>query len=110
MYDGSNYYPMSKWVLFGHHFAAIAGAVMAGAMHNQIILLASVKHDGQSLVEVARAEINKTSGITASIDVLIILVVALAGLGMVSQPNKQWGSNINDAPPSNIDYNSGRGY
>ncbi len=120
MYDGSNYYPMSKWVLFGHHFAAIAGAgplvgpvlavqfgfapgllwilagaVMAGAMHDLVILLASVKHDGKSLVEIARAEINKTSGITASIAVLIILVVALAGLGMVvvnALAESSWGT------------------
>ena len=120
MYDGSNYYPMSKWVLFGHHFAAIAGAgplvgpvlavqfgfapgllwilagaVMAGAMHDLVILLASVKHDGQSLAEIARAEINKTSGITASIAVLIILVVALAGLGMVvvnALAESSWGT------------------
>ena len=119
-YDGSNYYPMSKWVLFGHHFAAIAGAgplvgpvlavqfgfapgllwilagaVMAGAMHDLVILLASVKHDGQSLAEIARAEINKTSGITASIAVLIILVVALAGLGMVvvnALAESSWGT------------------
>jgi len=120
MYDGSNYYPMSKWVLFGHHFAAIAGAgplvgpvlavqfgfapgllwilagaIMAGAMHDLVILLASVKHDGKSLVEIARAEINKTSGITASIAVLIILVVALAGLGMVvvnALAESSWGT------------------
>ncbi len=120
MYDGNNYYPMSKWVLFGHHFAAIAGAgplvgpvlavqfgfapgllwilagaVMAGAMHDLVILLASVKHDGKSLVEIARAEINKTSGITASIAVLIILVVALAGLGMVvvnALAESSWGT------------------
>ncbi len=120
MYDGSNYYPMSKWVLFGHHFAAIAGAgplvgpvlavqfgfapgllwilvgaVMAGAMHDLVILLASVKHDGKSLVEIARAEINKTSGITASVAVLIILVVALAGLGMVvvnALAESSWGT------------------
>ena len=120
MYDGSNYYPMSKWVLFGHHFAAIAGAgplvgpvlavqfgfapgllwilagaVMAGAMHDLVILLASVKHDGHSLAEIARAEINKTSGITASIAVLIILVVALAGLGMVvvnALAESSWGT------------------
>ena len=120
MYDGSNYYPMSKWVLFGHHFAAIAGAgplvgpvlavqfgfapgllwilagaIMAGAMHDLVILLASVKHDGQSLAEIARAEINKTSGITASIAVLIILVVALAGLGMVvvnALAESSWGT------------------
>jgi len=79
-YDGQNFYPMSKWVLFGHHFAAIAGAgplvgpvlaaqfgylpgflwmivgaVMAGAVHDLIILTASIRHDGKSLAEIARA-------------------------------------------------------
>jgi carbon starvation protein len=108
LFDGQNYYPMNKWVLFGHHFAAIAGAgplvgpvlavqfgycpgllwilagaVLAGAMHDFIILVASVKYDGKSLVEIARIEINRVSGITASVAVLIILVVAIAGLGMV---------------------------
>lgn len=120
LYDGNNYYPMSKWVLFGHHFAAIAGAgplvgpvlavqfgfapgllwilagaVVAGAMHDLVILLASVRHDGHSLAEIARAEINKISGITASIAVLIILVVALAGLGMVvvnALAESSWGT------------------
>jgi carbon starvation protein len=108
LFDGQNYYPMNKWVLFGHHFAAIAGAgplvgpvlavqfgycpgliwilagaVIAGAMHDFIILIASVRYDGKSLVEIASAEINKLSGITASVAVLIILVIAIAGLGMV---------------------------
>lgn len=120
MFDGQNYYPMNKWVLFGHHFAAIAGAgplvgpvlaaqfgycpgllwilagaVMAGAMHDFVILIASVKYDGRSLIEIARAEINRTSGITASVAVLIILVVALAGLGMVvvnALAESSWGT------------------
>jgi carbon starvation protein len=120
MFDGQNYYPMSKWVLFGHHFAAIAGAgplvgpvlaiqfgyapgllwilagaVMAGAMHDLVILVASIRYDGKSLVEIAKAEINKISGITSSIAVLIILVVALAGLGMVvvnALAESSWGT------------------
>jgi carbon starvation protein len=108
LYDGQNYYPMSKWVLFGHHFAAIAGAgplvgpvlaaqfgffpgflwmlvgaVMAGAVHDFVILTASIQHDGKSLAEIARVEINKASGITSSIAILLIIVVALAGLGLV---------------------------
>src|SRR5512133_2077180 len=108
LYDGQNYYPMNKWVLFGHHFAAIAGAgplvgpvlaaqfgfmpgflwmlvgaVMAGAVHDMVILTASVQHDGKSLAEIARAEINKFSGITTSFAIILIIIVALAGLGMV---------------------------
>ena len=118
--DGQNYVPMSKWVLFGHHFAAIAGAgplvgpvlaaqfgyfpgflwmvigsVMAGAVHDLVILVASVQHDGKSLAVIARAEISKTSGGIASLAVLIILIVALAGMGMVvvnALAESSWGT------------------
>ena len=108
LYDGQNYVPMSKWVLFGHHFAAIAGAgplvgpvlaaqfgyfpgfvwmlvgsVFAGAVHDFIILYASTRSDGKSLAEIARVEINKVSGFTSSIAILLILVIAMAGLGLV---------------------------
>ena len=108
LYDKHNYHPMKKLVLFGHHFAAIAGAgplvgpvlaaqfgyfpgflwmlvgsVMAGAVHDYVILLASVRHDGKSLAEIARTEINKVSGITTSVATFIIIIIALAGLGLV---------------------------
>ncbi len=107
MYDGQNYFPTNKWVLFGHHFAAITGAgpligpvlaaqfgvlpgylwiligvVLAGAVHDFIIFFASVRHGGKSLAEIAKTEISPLSGIIASIAVLFILVVALAGLGL----------------------------
>lgn len=107
MYDGQNYFPTNKWVLFGHHFAAITGAgpligpvlaaqfgvlpgylwiligvVLAGAVHDFIIFFASVRHGGKSLAEIAKTEISPISGIIASIAVLFILVVALAGLGL----------------------------
>jgi carbon starvation protein len=118
--DGQNYVPMSKWVLFGHHFAAIAGAgplvgpvlatqfgyfpgflwmvlgsVMAGAMHDLVILVASVQHDGKSLAEIARVEVSKLSGTIASLAILIILVVALAGMGVVvvnALAESSWGT------------------
>src|SRR5512133_1965835 len=120
LYDGQNYYPMNKWVLFGHHFAAIAGAgplvgpvlaaqfgfmpgfvwmlvgaVMAGAVHDVVILTASVRHDGKSLAEIAKIEISSFSGIITSIAVLIILVIALAGLGVVvvnALAESSWGT------------------
>ncbi|MFA6126568.1 MAG: carbon starvation protein A [Bacteroidales bacterium] len=120
LYDGQNYIPTSRWVLFGHHFAAIAGAgplvgpvlaaqfgfypgfiwmlvgaVMAGAVHDLVILTASIEHDGKSLAEIARAEINKISGTTASIAILLVLVLALAGLGMVvvnALAESSWGT------------------
>jgi carbon starvation protein len=118
--DGQNYYPTNKWVLFGHHFAAIAGAgplvgpvlavqfgyfpgfmwmligaVMAGAVHDVVLLTASIRHDGKSIAEIAKYEINKMSGITTSIAVIIIIVVALAGLGLVvvnSLSGSPWGT------------------
>ena len=118
--DGHNYYPMSKWVLFGHHFAAIAGAgplvgpvlaaqfgflpgflwlllgvVIAGAVQDFIIFAASVRHDGKSLAEIARTEISPLSGAVASVAILVIIVVALAGLGIVvvnALAESSWGT------------------
>jgi carbon starvation protein len=111
---------MNKWVLFGHHFAAIAGAgplvgpvlaaqfgfmpgflwmligaVMAGSVHDFVILTASVQHDGQSLAAIAKAEINKVSGITTTFAIILIIVVALAGLGLVvinALADSSWGT------------------
>ena len=109
LYDGHNYHPMSKWVLFGHHFAAIAGAgplvgpvlacqfgyfpgyvwmvvgaVMAGSVHDMVILTASIRHDGRSLAEIARREIGRSaSGLTASLATFFIIIIAMAGLGLV---------------------------
>jgi carbon starvation protein len=120
MFDGQNYYPMNKWVLFGHHFAAIAGAgplvgpvlaaqfgfmpgfiwmllgaVMAGAVHDYVILSASVQHDGKSLAFIAKEEINKFSGGVTIFAIILILIVALAGLGLVvinALAESSWGT------------------
>ena len=106
--DGQNYHPTPKWVLFGHHFAAISGAgpligpvlamqfgylpgliwivvgvCLAGAVQDMLVLAASVRRDGRSLAEIARAEIGPMAGATASITILFVVVIALAGLGMV---------------------------
>jgi carbon starvation protein len=106
--DGHNYVPSPKWVLFGHHFAAIAGAgplvgptlaaqfgfapgllwillgsVLAGAAQDFTVLVASVRHKGQSLAGIARNEIGPFAGFAAMIAVLFILLVTLAGLGIV---------------------------
>src|SRR5919206_2381077 len=108
MYDGHNYYPTNKWVLFGHHFAAISGAgplvgpvlaaqfgflpgllwlvigvCLGGAVHDFVILAASVRRKGKSLAEIARSEISPVSGVIAMIAILFIVIVALAGLGLV---------------------------
>ena len=120
LFDGQNYYPMNKWVLFGHHFAAIAGAgplvgpvlaaqfgfmpgflwmligaVMAGSVHDFVILTASVQHDGKSLAAIAKAEINKFSGAITSFAIILIIIVALAGLGLVvvnALAESSWGT------------------
>jgi carbon starvation protein len=106
--DGHNFVPMNKWVLFGHHFAAIAGAgplvgpvlaaqfgyapgliwllagaVLAGCVHDFTVLVASVRHGGRSLAEIARMEVGPVAGITAGLAILFIVVIALAGLGLV---------------------------
>jgi carbon starvation protein len=121
LYDGQNYFPVSKWVLFGHHFAAIAGAgpligpvlacqfgffpgflwmvlgaVLAGSVHDMVILSASIHHDGKSLSEIALTEIKKlTSSVTTSLATFIIIIVSLAGLGMVvvnALAESSWGT------------------
>jgi carbon starvation protein len=106
-YDGANYYPTPRWVLFGHHFAAITGAgpllgpvlaiqfgwapgfmwllagcVLAGAVHDMIALWASTRRGGRSLAEITRSEIGSVAGNTAIVAILFILVVTLAGLGL----------------------------
>src|SRR5438067_13664565 len=108
MYDGSNYHPMNKYVLFGHHFAAISGpgpligpvlaaqfgflpgllwlvigVCLGGAVHDFMILVASIRRKGKSLAEIARTEISPVSGFVAGVAILFIVVIALAGLGLV---------------------------
>lgn len=107
-YDGHNYYPTSKWVLFGHHFAAItgsgpligptlaaqfgyapgfiwlvAGCVLAGAVHDFVILWASVRRGGRSLAEITRDEIGPVAWFAGAVAILFIVVIAIAGLGIV---------------------------
>jgi carbon starvation protein len=107
-YDGHNYYPTSKWVLFGHHFAAItgsgpligptlaaqfgyapgliwlvAGCCLAGAVHDFIILWASVRRNGRSLAEIVRDEIGPVAWLSAAVAILFIVIIAIAGLGII---------------------------
>ena len=117
--DGHNYVASPKWVLFGHHFAAIAGAgplvgptlaaqfgfapgflwiligaVLAGCVQDFTVLVASVRHRGRSLADVARTEISPFAGLVAMIAMLFILIVTLAGLGIVvvnALSNSPWG-------------------
>src|SRR5712664_219687 len=106
--DGQNYHPTNKWVLFGHHFAAISGAgpligpvlaiqygympgllwlvigvCLAGAVQDMLVLAASVRRGGKSLAEIARTELGRPAAIIVSAAILFIVVIALAGLGFV---------------------------
>jgi carbon starvation protein len=107
-YDGQNYDPTNKYVLFGHHFAAIAGAgpligpvlaiqygympgllwvvigvCLAGAVQDMLVLAASVRRGGKSLAEIARTELGRPAAVIVSAAILFIVVIALAGLGIV---------------------------
>jgi carbon starvation protein len=107
-YDGANYYPTSRWVLFGHHFAAIAGAgplvgpvlaaqfgfmpgllwlvagvCLAGAIQDSFWLWASTRRGGRSLADIARTDVGPVAGLTAAVAVLFITVIAMAGLGII---------------------------
>jgi carbon starvation protein len=118
--DGQNYHVTTRWVLFGHHFAAIAGAgpligpvlaaqfgyapgliwlvagvCLAGAVHDMIILWASTRRGGCSLADIARSEIGPVAGTTAALAILFIVIIALAGLGLAvvnALEHSAWGT------------------
>ncbi|EHJ01931.1 carbon starvation protein CstA [Clostridium sp. DL-VIII] len=118
--DGKDYVPTNKWVLLGHHFAAIAGAgpligpvlaaqfgylpgalwiligsVAAGAVHDIVMLFASVRFDGESIAEIAKRTLGKRIGFITSISVIFILIITMAGLGLPvvnSLYNSPWGT------------------
>jgi carbon starvation protein len=118
--DGHNYHVTTRWVLFGHHFAAIAGAgpligpvlaaqfgyapgliwlvggvCLAGAVHDMIILWASTRRGGSSLADIARTEIGPVAGTTAALAILFIVIIALAGLGLAvvnALEHSAWGT------------------
>ncbi|KLU62467.1 carbon starvation protein A [Peptococcaceae bacterium CEB3] len=106
--DGHDYVPTNRWVVFGHHFAAIAaagplvgpvlaaqfgylpgalwiliGGVLGGAVHDMVVLFASIRHDGASLPQIAKKEIGPVTGVAASFAVLFILLITMAGLSIV---------------------------
>src|SRR5689334_24798523 len=98
--DGRDYVPTNKWIVFGQHFAAIAGpgplvgptlaaqfgylpgalwiivgAVLGGCVQDFVILFCSIRRDGKSLGQMAREEIGKIGGFTALLTVLLIMVI-----------------------------------
>jgi carbon starvation protein len=106
--NGHDFVPTNKWIVFGHHFAAIAGpgplvgpvvaaqfgylpgtlwiivgAVLGGAVQDFVILFASMRRDGKSLGQMAREEIGKVGGFVALVTVLMIMIVLLAVVGLV---------------------------
>jgi carbon starvation protein len=106
--DGQNYHPTGKWVLFGHHFAAISGAgpligpvlaaqfgylpgllwivigvCIGGAVQDFLVLVASTRRNGKSLAQIAFHDVGPTAGWAATVAILFIIVIALAGLGKV---------------------------
>ncbi len=106
--DGRNYVPTKKWVNAGQHFAAIAaagplvgpvlaaqygylpgliwllvGCVVGGAVHDTVVLFASMKHKGSSLSEVAKAELGPVAGWCTGLAMLFIITITMAGLSMV---------------------------
>ena len=120
MRDGIDYHPTNRYVLFGHHFAAIAGAgpligpmlaaqfgylpgflwiligaALCGAVHDMVILVASVRRNGHSLAQIARDEVGPIGGVAASFAILFIIIVALAGLGLAvvnALTHSAWGT------------------
>jgi carbon starvation protein len=118
--DGLDYAPTNRFVLFGHHFAAIAGAgpligpvlaaqmgylpgtlwllagvVFAGAVQDLIILTFSTRRDGRSLGEMVRAELGPWAGLAASLGIALIMIILLAVLGLVvvkALAGSPWGS------------------
>jgi len=106
--DGRDFVPTNKWVLFGHHFAAIAGpgplvgptlaaqfgylpgtlwliagAVFAGCVQDFVILFCSIRRDGKTLGEMARDEVSKRGGFIAQLAVLAIMIILLAVVALV---------------------------
>ncbi|QGG54792.1 carbon starvation protein CstA [Paenibacillus sp. B01] len=118
--DGKDYVPTNKWVAFGHHFAAIAaagplvgpilaaqfgylpgllwlliGAVVGGAVHDAVVLFASMRRGGKSLSEVAKEELGPVAGFCTGLAMLFIITITMAGLSMVvlhALENNPWGT------------------
>jgi len=106
--DGRDFVPTNKWVLFGHHFAAIAGpgplvgptlaaqfgylpgtlwliagAAFAGCVQDFVILFCSIRRDGKTLGEMARQEVSKRGGVIAQLAVLAIMIILLGVVALV---------------------------
>jgi len=106
--DGHDFEPTNKWIVFGHHFAAIAGpgplvgptlaaqfgylpgtlwiivgAVLGGCVQDFVILFCSMRRNGKSLGQMAREEVGKVGGLVALVTVLMIMIILLAVVSLV---------------------------
>ncbi len=118
--DGLDYVPTDKWVLFGHHFAAIAGAgplvgpvlaaqmgylpgtlwlltgvILAGAVQDFLVLFISTRRDGRSLGDLIKTEMGPVPGVIAMVGILSIMIILLAVLALVvvkALADSPWGS------------------
>ena len=118
--NGRDFVPTNKWVVFGHHFAAIAGpgplvgpvlaaqfgylpgtlwiiagAVLGGCVQDLVILLFSVRRDGKSLTEMAKSEIGRVGGVVAYVAVLSIIVILLGATALIvvnALKSSPWGT------------------
>jgi carbon starvation protein len=118
--DGVDYHPTNRWILLGHHFAAISGAgpiigptlaaqfgympgflwlligaVLAGAVHDMVVLTASVRRNGHSLAQIIKDEVGPIAGISIAIIILFNIIVAVAGSGLAvvnALENSPWGT------------------
>ncbi|QKJ87267.1 carbon starvation protein A [Paramixta manurensis] len=117
--DGLDYVPTNKWVLFGHHFAAIAGAgplvgpilaaqmgflpgtiwilvgvILAGAVQDFLVLFISTRRDGRSLGEMAKQELGSFAGVITMLGALGVMIIILSALALVvvkALTNSPWG-------------------
>jgi carbon starvation protein len=118
--NGRDFVPTNKWVVFGHHFAAIAGpgplvgpvlaaqfgylpgtlwiiagAVLGGCVQDFVILLFSVRRDGKSLTEMAKSEIGRLGGFVAYVAVISIIVILLGAVALIvvnALKSSSWGA------------------
>lgn len=118
--DGKDFVPTNKWIVFGHHFAAIAGpgpligptlaaqfgylpgtlwiligSVLAGAVQDMVILFSSIRRDGKSLGQMIKDEVGKVAGYAAIIGTLAIIIILISVLGLIivkALMHSPWGS------------------
>ncbi|HEV2688827.1 MAG TPA: carbon starvation CstA family protein, partial [Bryobacteraceae bacterium] len=118
--NGRDFVPTNKWVVFGHHFAAIAGpgplvgpvlaaqfgylpgtlwiiagAVLGGCVQDFVILLFSVRRDGKSMTEMAKSEIGRMGGIVAYVAVISIIIILLGAVALIvvnALKSSPWGA------------------